>query len=736
MNGKKCPLSSPLGGPLTRYITDIMAFCFVVGTKVKSTFHVEGQAGMSISKLREVIYEKNKNDFKNFDANKLNLWKVDIPGDAENDKFVKLRTLENRSDNEDTIIQELEGQELTPFDDFGDIFAYSDLKNIRIIVQPPVTTDKCLTSRTRNLRLSHSFIRSEKRKPDDSDEENESKSSKKMKLKDISRKIMMDIKKLDGHPAVYSNPQNFLSLPFPYPGSKKPIDRFSINEDGFFTFMGRKEFSNVLDKINEFKANTGYMEMFIYGTVGYGKSHILTAIACFLLRSGRRVVYLPDCRKLAVSPVNYIKSALFLTYVDDDAKISEINACENFDQIIEFCESLDKTLYFIVDQTNALDDCSNTGINLEKKIQVKENLDKMCADHFYIKSSSANNQSVLHLRQKQTNEKKIELYGGFDKEEMEEWWKKHNSVLPTMNNQQKDQIEDITGNIPLFLNILLESDCKNFEDVLGYLNQQLTSKIQESMTNFSDTIPEGRQEFHVDLMSSFLTKGYPPSGYGVNDFDHRFFYVENGFCHYVCGTARDCMANYLYEKGKMEVFTDIKWISCIEKFKNNPSVKEFFVEKACIASIFKNGIMANGVNFKPDDMEFFYDEKQIRFSSNEGKCMLYLPRCWNQEAIDGLLISQTNNKLYVAPVQITLDKSSHSDFEGKFFSSIWPNLNPNLSGELEIIFIWITSESNTDVPVESKSRKTRNKSHEINPDYIKIVMGFGNVNRNIDRYLS
>src|SRR6185437_8863927 len=131
------------------------------GTKVKSTFHVEGQAGMSISKLREVIYEKNKNDFKNFDANKLNLWKVDIPGDAENDKFVKLRTLENRSDNEDTIIQELEGQELTPFDDFGDIFAYSDLKNIRIIVQPPVTTDKCLTSRTRNLRLSHSFIRSE-----------------------------------------------------------------------------------------------------------------------------------------------------------------------------------------------------------------------------------------------------------------------------------------------------------------------------------------------------------------------------------------------------------------------------------------------------------------------------------------------------------------------------------------------------------------------------------------------
>ncbi|CAG8484660.1 7266_t:CDS:2, partial [Acaulospora colombiana] len=231
-----------------------------------------------------------------------------------------------------------------------------------------------------------------------------------------------------------------------------------------------------------------------------------------------------------------------------------------------------------------------------------------------------------------------------------------------MDNQQKDQIEDITGNIPLFLNIFLESDCKNFEDALDNLNQQLTSKIHDPMTNFSDTIPEGRQELY----------------------------------------------------GKMEVFADIKWISCIEKFKNNPSVKGFFVEKACIASILKNGIMANG------------------------KCMLYLPR-WNQEAIDGLLISQTNNKLYVAPIEVTLDKSGHSDSEVKFFSSIWPNLKSNLPGfedGLEIIFIWITSESDTDVTVEIKSRKIRNKSFEINPDYIRVVMGFRNVSRDINRYLS
>ncbi|CAG8834424.1 11663_t:CDS:2, partial [Gigaspora margarita] len=582
--------------------------------------------------------------------------------------------------------------------------------NFRII--PFILSYKC--------QLKNCAYQLGKRSRNDSDEKGEGQESKKAKLVATASKIMESIMKLPDICDVYSSPKNFFSLPFPYPGSNIPVDRFAINEDGFFTFMGRKEFINVLNEIITFKSRTGYMEMFIYGTVGYGKSHILTAIACFLIRNGRRVVYLPDCRKLAVDPMEYIKSALFLTYVDDDARTSEINACEN---------ELDETLYFIVDQMNTLDDCNDTGINPEKKQQVKESIDKLCWNHFYIKSSSANNHAVLHLKQKQTNEKKITLYGGFDEEEMEEWWKKHNSVLPTMNNWQKDQIEDITGRIPLFLNVLLESGRKNFEEALGYLDQQLMPKIKEPMTNFSDNIPEGRQEFHVKLMLSFLTNGYPPDGYGVSDFDHRFFYIENELCHYVCGVSRNCMANYLYEKKRMEMFTDIKWISCIDKFKNNPSVKGFFVEKACIASIFRNGIMANRVTFKPNDIEFFCDEKEIRFSSNEGKCILYLPRRWNQEAIDGLLISEMNNKLYVAAIQITLDKSSHSDSEGIFFSNIWPNLKSTLSGlegGLEIIFIWITSKSDTDVIVEINSRKTRNKTFEINPDYVRVVMGFEN----------
>ncbi|CAG8853786.1 25112_t:CDS:2, partial [Gigaspora margarita] len=60
-------------------------------------FQVKDQAEMSISKLRE---------------------EINILCDAENDKFVKLGTLESRSHNKFTIIQELEEQRLAPFDDF------------------------------------------------------------------------------------------------------------------------------------------------------------------------------------------------------------------------------------------------------------------------------------------------------------------------------------------------------------------------------------------------------------------------------------------------------------------------------------------------------------------------------------------------------------------------------------------------------------------------------------------
>ncbi|CAG8715997.1 16856_t:CDS:2 [Funneliformis mosseae] len=142
----KGPLNSPLDSPPTRslfvfteksvlnpaltlnfricrHTTNIMAFCFVVGTEVESSVEVESHTEMSISKLKEIIYEKRKNKFENkgFDPSDLYLWKVNIPV-TENAKLKTLKSRFHDISDESTIIEELGGVKLTPFDNVGDIF--------------------------------------------------------------------------------------------------------------------------------------------------------------------------------------------------------------------------------------------------------------------------------------------------------------------------------------------------------------------------------------------------------------------------------------------------------------------------------------------------------------------------------------------------------------------------------------------------------------------------------------
>ncbi|CAB5394658.1 unnamed protein product [Rhizophagus irregularis] len=409
--GTLIPTSNP-----KRYMADITLYCYFLGTPINSaipvdigeTTRVEGVdvpiEKFSFGHLKKQILPNNN------EANKLRLWKFETPFKKDNEK---LKLLNENFHNDTDLEQEL-GEYLSPGELIRTIFPVGYVfspNHIHIIVQPP-----------------SSPATTGKRKAEDSDKDQNSKRVKLADPKIIStaRRIMEDIMKLDENETIYSDPKNFLSLPYPYLGEKLPIDRFDIDHDGSFIFMGRTKFEQVLEDINKLRPRS-YMKLFIYGTVGYGKSHILTAIACFLFRTRRRVVFLPDCRQLAVDPVEYIKLALFLTYENDDVKISEINACEDFCQIIKFCKSLEEKLYFIVDQMNALDEGDNTGISLEKKRQIRENLDKMVDNHFYIMSSSANNKTMLYLMAKQTGELKIKLFGGFDEGEMKEWWNKHNS---------------------------------------------------------------------------------------------------------------------------------------------------------------------------------------------------------------------------------------------------------------------------------------------------------------------
>ncbi|PKY56987.1 hypothetical protein RhiirA4_448894 [Rhizophagus irregularis] len=138
---------------------------------------------------------------------------------------------------------------------------------IHIIVKMPTPTPA--TTGKRKLDL------------DDVNEDQDRKKSKltvSEKILTSSQKIMEDIKKLPDDPNVYSNPENLISLPFPFIGERRPVERFSIR-DNKFLYMGRKAFDKVLKTINELESGNGYMDFFIYGTMGYGKSYILATIS-------------------------------------------------------------------------------------------------------------------------------------------------------------------------------------------------------------------------------------------------------------------------------------------------------------------------------------------------------------------------------------------------------------------------------------------------------------------------
>jgi DNA replication protein DnaC len=99
-------------------------------------------------------------------------------------------------------------------------------------------------------------------------------------------------------PTVFGS-HNIILFPFPFIHNKLLTDRFYFDSPQLsFGYMGRVAFSDIWSAVHTFKVEEGFSDLHIHGTMGYGKSHILTVLAGLLSRLGKRTVYLPDCRWL------------------------------------------------------------------------------------------------------------------------------------------------------------------------------------------------------------------------------------------------------------------------------------------------------------------------------------------------------------------------------------------------------------------------------------------------------
>src|SRR5258705_9920619 len=124
-------------------------------------------------------------------------------------------------------------------------------------------------------------------------------------MKELYERIYM----LSEEPTKYSDPNEVFDLPFPSVNQIPP--RFSLLDECKISFMGRECFSQVWKTFGIVKNNPRQRQaIYLFGGKGLGKSHILAALACLLVRKGTQVVYLPDCRAWLFDPLSYLRNAL------------------------------------------------------------------------------------------------------------------------------------------------------------------------------------------------------------------------------------------------------------------------------------------------------------------------------------------------------------------------------------------------------------------------------------------
>ena len=221
------------------------------------------------------------------------------------------------------------------------------------------------------------------------------------------------LQKIETEAKHYADPDNMIIFPFPFTYLDLPADRFHF-EHSHFEYMGREIFLELWNVVQGLK-HESFTRLYIQGTMGYGKSHILAVLAGLLYRSGKRVVYLPDCRALLRQPLDYLRASLLCAFADPSSyeKRETIRALGSTHDVEKFCcENL--PMYFIIDQMNALDaEVSNQDVSTNsQKAFLLEFLTSLTVGHYQITSASANHKTALYVEKRQTNDLKQSLMGG------------------------------------------------------------------------------------------------------------------------------------------------------------------------------------------------------------------------------------------------------------------------------------------------------------------------------------
>jgi NACHT domain len=212
-----------------------------------------------------------------------------------------------------------------------------------------------------------------------------------------------------------SDPTFNRELPFP---SMIDVVPGRFKDDGTaeakWLYMGRTKFKELLEKLKAVRKAHSYTTLWLYGTQGYGKSHLLAVLVCYLAAQDERVVYIPDCREWLRAPVEDIRVAMLFAWADDITTQKEVMTLNTEDEIEAFFKRQENVI-FVVDQLNALTESDGLSEEIKRRGQLHSWLMRFTSKHTAVFSSSANYKEYLELSKEQTSNCVVRAYGGLDR---------------------------------------------------------------------------------------------------------------------------------------------------------------------------------------------------------------------------------------------------------------------------------------------------------------------------------
>ena len=178
--------------------------------------------------------------------------------------------------------------------------------------------------------------------------------------------------------------------------------------------MGRTKFKELVEALKKVRKSRAHNILWLYGTQGYGKSHLLAALVCYLAAQDERVVYIPDCREWLRNPVSYIKKAMLFAWADDPTTQEKIIKLNTKADIKAFF-SRQKNFIVIGDQLNALTGSNRSSEEMKTRWNLYLLLMRLTSDHVAVFSSSANYKEYLDLSGHQKSFDTFHVNGGLDR---------------------------------------------------------------------------------------------------------------------------------------------------------------------------------------------------------------------------------------------------------------------------------------------------------------------------------